>query len=342
MRWFAVAGCAWLLLLASCADVPDDPPEPSPPAMADTVTPTPPPVGSDEPVAPLPEVSVVMERGQRVAYSVCSRVTGWQKPDIAGMAQVFTDRRFGDGERPFPVLYALYLKRAYYIAVPTANSANKENVAFSAQWAVGEAGERFCDFQALRNDPLMQMLYLDGYHMQEMRYLNGHFVVVVEPAPGVREDVVFNYPEAVNALPVRDMSLRVVDMAGAPVYEMANSAGTSLTAQYGAGGRVVAMTLSGDVSFTSWPVAFAEGQQPLRMFSAFAPPTSPPVPAGTLTLLGALSTPVLTVAWPQQAGGWQQLATLEVPPGSYEIRVDVPCPGGSCSYVLIAEDVPLP
>ena len=311
------------------------------PARAETATLAPPTLVPDGLVVPLPDVSLAMERGERVAYSVCSRVTEWQKPDIAGMAQVFTDRRFGDGERPFPINYAQYLQRAYYISTPTANSINKEINAFSAQWAVGDRGERFCDFQALRSDWLAQVLYLDGYHMQEMRFLSGNLVVLVDDAPGVFENVVFWYPRDLESQPVDQYSVRVVDRAGVEIYRLAARAGTVQTLQSDARGLIAAMTLNGDASFRSWAVTFPEGQPPLRIFGAFGPPFHLQ-PAGTLKLVDGVGTVIATVSWPAVEAGWQTLATVDVPPGTYEVQIDAPCPGGSCSYVFIAEDVPLP
>src|SRR6185312_15022527 len=117
----AAVGVGAVVMLMRPGDAPASPP-PTVPAVAPTVV----------PVAPTPTAtpSTLVADGP-VAFTVCSQQSNYRKLTVAEMQDVFTNNRFGDGVKPDPWAWAMYISNYYWIGEPQASSANVENFALS-------------------------------------------------------------------------------------------------------------------------------------------------------------------------------------------------------------------
>jgi hypothetical protein len=115
------------------------------------------------------------------------------------MSEKFTFYRFGDGEHPYPGLYALYLSDVLYQDVPWANSANIE---FYSMSGLGGGSNRdraapaICPGHGPSPDATkgLQAIYFVGLRPLAMQEFEGHAVVVVEDEPGVLHKILFERP----------------------------------------------------------------------------------------------------------------------------------------------------
>jgi hypothetical protein len=295
-------------------------------------------------VAPVsaPAPQEVLANGDSIPFKVCSQRTGWQKPSPDEMAQVFTDRRFGDGVSPYPQEYALYLTR-FYTLVPFANSVNKYTNAFSGFWDNSGQLEQFCDREELRKDPAFLDLQFVGYTVREIKRDGPSLVFVVEAGFNGWQDVVYPYPPDKSIFNIDQgfTSRQIVDTSGRLLYQDLTpntDVAWQQTLQYDAGGKLQFVVIGGVLPYASAPITIGPVQPPLVLFSS-SPEHNPA--AGSVTVLDQAGTAVTRLSWPGGEGFWQPLGTLDLPPGTYTLRLDDALHDWH-HFVLLAADVALP
>jgi hypothetical protein len=171
-------------------------------------------------MASIPPPAAALASGTVLDFTVCAWRDDWRRRSFDEMAQAFHDRRFGDGTRPSPVNFSLYLSNFAYLATPTSNSINKERVAFlglTGNDPVETLRRNDCDYY--RASPRRNQageLWSFDYRLLELRYSDTQLVALVEAAPGLFQDVTFLHPpEAGFRL------FQVVDTSGRQLYESA-------------------------------------------------------------------------------------------------------------------------
>lgn len=162
-----------------------------------------------------------------VRFRVCSEIDGYRKLTAMEMTDVFHNKRFGDGVRPDPVYWSLFLSDFYWWSEPHAISGNVENVAFGKGTSTGTttpppdtcaSGER--------QDETFQALSLYEHRVVAMEIRNGILLVTVAAAPNSFERVEYpepslprgplgkNTPSLVNGLRIVDAEGRVLMARG--------------------------------------------------------------------------------------------------------------------------------
>jgi hypothetical protein len=281
------------------------------------------------------------------------------------MQPVFTDRRFGDGARPRPFDYVLYLSRYYYIEVPTANSANKDTNAFSGFYAEPNSPTSTdnCDYAALykaavgtpvgkgRVPPPFQSLRLADAHVLDMKRMADQLVVEVGPAPGSWEDVVFPYPPASGFFdaPIGVSAIDIVSSAGSLLYRWRREAYVDWyeDCQYEDDGRLRYLELAGAPPLISTAIEIPEAISVTLLPGSIG--QGPTFPTGTVRILDSQGKEIFRQSWEEHAGEWQPLARISLAAGTYTMSIEVPSdsPVGSTGlpfrhFVLIRDDLPLP
>jgi len=253
------------------------------------------------------------------------------------MSGVFTDPRFGDGTRPSPYNYSLYLRDFYWLQYPTANSANSAMVAFSGQsnQPPGSQATPDCDYQTLAADvaqrgQTFQSLWLVGYDIVAMRRDRERIVVEVQPSANTFEDVVFPYPPAADfeAPAVID----IVQASGVQLFEQdaegnawqADATGTLVFAwATGSGSPLAAIPTGAPSQAAKWDL-FADSER---------------TPAGQVTGFDVNGNELTKAAWQAATAAWQPLGVIASQEGLRKVVLEAAGQGG----VLIARgDVQLP
>jgi DNA-binding CsgD family transcriptional regulator len=161
-----------------------------------------------------------------VAFKTCEVNMEWKRPSLTEMRDVLTDKRFGDGKRPYLIDFALYLSPAYFIGEVHSVSVNKDTVAMSrANDAVGQPPAsgtpfaRLCGSDEFSQDKDFQSVWLVDHRAVSMRGVAGTLVVEVEPDPHTFQAVNFPDPALLRGqLGPRFVSLRVEDKHGRPLF----------------------------------------------------------------------------------------------------------------------------
>ena len=307
------------------------------------------PVHGDRPRPPAdvaavtaPSPRTVLAAGDSIPFKVCSRRAAWQKPGPDRMTQVFTDRRFGDGTAPYPLEYTFYLTPFYTLA-PFANSANKVANAFSGFWDNSGVLERFCDEDELRKDPGFLDLQFVGYEVREIKRLGASLLILVEPGFDGWQEVVFPYPPDKNA-PANApgvTSRQIVDTSGHLLHQDLSpdtAVAWQQTVQYDPSGDLQFVVIGGILPYASAPVTIPAGQPPLRLYSSSPAET---IVSGSLKAIDQTGREVARVEWQAGISIWQPLGALDLPPGTYTLRLDDALHDWH-HFVLLAQDVPLP
>jgi hypothetical protein len=355
---FGVA--AVLLLVATACSGDSEPSATPPPTATATESPQPAVQFAGPPPETLPAATDLLRAGDDVSFRVCGRTLGWQRPSPAEMQRIFTNNRFGDGAVPFPLDYAYYLRRVYYVQLPTANSANIEWSAFSGFANQGERDERLCDPPDTRDLvkqygapaksalPWYQPLQLVEYHLLDMKRRGPDLVVQVEEAPGTHEAAYFPYPAGPNFFDsaLGFNSLQVVDTSGNLLYTEARNPFVEWFehVQYGPTGEIDAMVLGGATSINSTQLEVPPGQRNLTLYAGVGLPLEE-TPAGSLLALDASGAELKRVSWAASGPLWEPLASIDLPPETRRVRIEtagVDDQQGFWSFVLIRDGVPLP
>jgi hypothetical protein len=144
------------------------------------------------------DTAAVLRDGTPVELT-CHEAAPWRRPSLEQMSEKFTFYRFGNGEHPYPGLYALYLSDVLYQEVPWANSANIEFYSMSGLNGGNDtsmAAPPLCPAHGpgpgAATGP--QAIYFVGLRPLAVRDLDGHTAVVVEEAPGMLHKIEFERP----------------------------------------------------------------------------------------------------------------------------------------------------
>jgi len=322
----AAVGVGAVVMLMRPGDAPASPP-PTVPAVAPTVV----------PVAPTPTAtpSTLVADGP-VAFTVCSQQNNYRKLTVAEMQDVFTNKRFGDGVKPFPVDWGMYESNYYWIEDPHAVSANIENAAFSQGKPVGESPATpvqnpNCPTPDSRQDQSYQALWLYDHRVVSMSAESGILTVEVEPAGGTFENVEFPHPSAPrdvragkNAI-LPFVGLRVVDAAG---HVLAIDPGLADEWEFGDQGAVLSGLLNSRQTRT--PVPFRVGADLDLVCDQL------PTLATTVTFASTQGSDITTHAAACTAP-WQVAASVHLQPGDWTVTLD-----GDAYYTVLPKDGPRP
>ena len=351
MRCLAIVVLVAVLLAASCwGDDAADTSTPATPAPSlnpiAEVTPQPtvePPIPPPADHAPVTAHATadVLANGEELPFKLCSRQIGWEKPGPEAMAPVFQDRRFGDGESPFPQDYTYYL-RDFYFPTAFSASANKYWVAFGGFAEVTEPPEMFCDLQELRTQGLFRMIRTLNYGVVEVKRLNNNLVIVAEAGFDGWQETVFPYP-ATQPYSTSDgvEVVRVVDTLGAALYQESASSGSEAwfeTVQYRREGALDFVAIGGILPYATSEVVIPKAQPALRLYSS-----SPAASGrdGRLVAIDEDGVEAGRMEWSGEYAMWETLGTLSLPPGRYILRFEDE-ESDWRHFVLLAVDVPLP
>ena len=141
------------------------------------------------------DAATVLREGERVELT-CHEAAAWERPTMAEMSERFTFYRFGNGEHPFPGLYAYHLADVLYQEMPWASSANIEFYSMSGLNGGNDSGRAapgLCPPRAHSEDisTAPQAIFFAGLRPLAILELGGHAVVVVEADDGVLHKIAF-------------------------------------------------------------------------------------------------------------------------------------------------------
>jgi hypothetical protein len=260
------------------------------------------------------------------------------------MAPVFQDRRFGDGESPFPQDYTYYLRDFYFPLVLSA-SGNKYFTAFGG-FTVNpgsEPPEVFCEDMELRTRGQYRKVRVLHSSVVRVMRLDNTLVITVE-AGFYRgwQEVVFPYPPQ-PATPSTDgvEVVRIINVGGHTMYEEAYSLQGEAwfqSLQYDDDNHLEFITIGGILPYATSEIEMTDGQPALRLYSS-----SPAASGrdGRLVAIDEDGVEAGRMEWSGEYAMWETLGTLSLPPGRYILRFEDE-ESDWRHFVLLAVDVPLP
>jgi len=282
---------------------------------------------------PVADAAAVLDHGLPIPFAECSIATNWARPTLVDMrAKAFTNPLYGDGVRPRPSLYALYLSPFQYISRPMASDSLTALAAFSGIRSrdPGSASSSTCpepgDGSIYGVDE--QRFWAADYRVAEMRKLDGQLVIRVEPEPGIFEVVAFSngrtgdVPKSFELVQVVDRDRKVIaEKAPDPADWNLGRAGEFDSAWLGSRSQAFPLV----VHDTPLSIAVFEDN---------------PQERGELVVLDKNDVVLRRVALAARASLWEPAAHATLPPGTYQIVLTGQAP--NTSVLIVRDGVPLP
>lgn len=279
--------------------------------------------------------SKTTESPQSVSYRVCARAETWATPTSSEVEGLFTNPRFGDGLRPSPLSYSLYVQDFYWIRSPTAVSANVELVAFSGQTLKANSGNfvRLCDYASLaasaqRGDSF-ESIWLKGWDVESIERGGDLLSVHVKAAMGVFEDVVFPFPPTSTLADVR--AVEAIDSAGSRVFRQDQKSTWEVTSK---GLRFAWFSGAAEITIPATGGGATGDAMQATLFSGTGANSG-----GTARVLDANGMERSRVSWTNRNDPWEAVASLELPASGYTVVVES---GGSGGFLLLPSSKPQP
>ena len=274
-----------------------------------------------------------------VPFTVCRITTGWELPSLDEMRKTaFTNPRFGDGVRPSPWHYFIYLSPFHYIGAPKAISGSIDPAVFSGVNHVTDntRSEFFCpppgQNPSYGDDE--QRLWLANYRVRVMRRNGDGLDVTVRQAPGEFQVVAFANDDALR----RSGATGKVGPTGFAPLRIFSEGGTLLYERFEFGGEVL-YDAHGPVFFVlnapGAPVAVTIPQR-----AGYILMEDRPGEPGAVRVTRANGISVTHPKVPHGLFGGRSIE-FSLEPGDYQLSVDAPNAGGGSAFILRA-DVPLP
>lgn len=279
--------------------------------------------------------SKTTESRQSVSFSVCARAETWATPTSSEVDGLFTNPRLGDGVRPSPLNYSLYVQDFYWIRSPTAVSANMELVAFSGQTLKANSGNfvGLCDYASLaasaqRGDSF-ESIWLKGWDVESIERGGDLLSVHVKASKGVFEEVVFPFPPTSTFADVR--AIEAIDSEGSRVFRQDQRSTWEVTSKglrfaWFGGATEITIPATG-------PGATGEAMH-ATLFSGTGANSG-----GTARVLDANGMERSRVSWTDGNAPWEAVASLELPASGYTVAVES---GGSGGFLLLPSSEPPP
>lgn len=278
--------------------------------------------------SPTPTLAVFLPDGP-LPFRVCSEIDGYRKLTAMEMTDVFHNRRFGDGIRPDPIYWPLFLSDFYWMPEPHAVSANVEVVAFSKGTWTGTAppSPDSCGSGG-RQGETFQALSMYDHRVLAMEVRNGILKVTVTEARNSFERI--EYPEP-------SLPRGPIDKSGTPLVNglrVVNGSGQVLATRGPGPGN---WEFRDDGSFVSGFIgAGAPNPQQLELTRAADIELFCTRVANAVTFREAKGE--TKVAWYGACGdAWTPAAEIHLDAGSWAVSVD-----GDGFYTLLAKGSPRP
>jgi len=293
-------------------------------------------------VAPTPTASPsTLVADGPVAFTVCSQQTNYRKLTVAEMQDVFTNKRFGDGVKPGPVDWAMYISDYYWIGEPQASSLNVENFALSKGTSVGgtpsaAALQGSCATPDARANQNYEALWLYDHEVVSMRSSGGDLVVGVASKPGTYEEVEFPSPALPRAVPVDKNAASLFSRV--EIVDSSPHVGTGhILASLDATGNRWEYSDRGSFVQGLLRVTQSRGKLNLRVAVDLELVCSALSGAPTAVTFAPEGGTPITVSAAVCSAPWQVAATVHLDPGDWTVTLD-----GDAYYTVLPKDGPRP
>ncbi len=274
-----------------------------------------------------------------VAFKVCLERTDWRRLTPAEMPEAFRDMRFRGPEGLEPYAYAVYLSDIQYIDVPDSASIFKTFAVFSGvnQLYGGRPSKADCGDESLRYPGVAggwRLVWLEGYRIVSLDRWGPKLTMVVDPAPGVFQEVVFPYPPIVglDRRAIDFTYIRFLDRDSDNIYEVWREGSNGQRQTDGMGRlRFALFCWPGRPGMGSSPDGAIPGGQRLRLY-AYGGSGLPP-----LVVHDQRGREVIRAGPWSTIRAWDVLMDLDLPPGGYRLSFDGEPPRGAGVLVLPAD-----